>query len=124
WVRGGVLAALTAGVLADLAMVPYFHTRVPDAPGCYAFMHRTAPGAACLEIPPSSSTGPDLCSICAYWQSQHRGRTSAGYCGQGNAVFDNLLTYSSPFLDDAMARPDYLENPERTPIPMLGEVAF
>jgi hypothetical protein len=85
---------------------------------------RTARGEPFLEVPQSGSTGSELSSLCTFWQSFHRARTSVGYCGQGNSVFDNLLIQNSPFLADAIARSDYLADPQRTPIPLLGDVAF
>jgi hypothetical protein len=124
WMRGIVLASLTAGAVADLAMVPYFQNTIPQMPGCYNFMQRTAPGAAFVEVPQFGSGGSDLYSIAAYWQSHHRGRTTAGYCGQSNAIFDNLVTRSSPFRADQLARPDYLEDPERTPLELGGAASF
>jgi hypothetical protein len=87
-------------------------------------MQRTAPGAAFVEAPQSGSGGSDLYSIAAYWQSYHRGRTNAGYCGQSNTVFDNLVTHSSPFLADLLARPDYLQDPERMPLELGGTASF
>jgi hypothetical protein len=122
--RGVVLAGLSAGAVADLAMVPYFKSEIPPVPGCYAFMKRATPGAAFVEIPQFGSGGSDLYAICAYWQSFHRGRTTAGYCGQGNAVFDNLLTFNSPFLAEALAQPGFLEDPDRTPLVLGGDVVF
>jgi hypothetical protein len=126
WLRGMVLAGLTAGAVADLAMVPYFHATIPNPPGCYAFLQRTAPGPAFLEVPQSPSTGSDnpLSVICGYWQSFHRGRTGAGHGGHQNVVFDNLLIQNSPFLEESICRPDFLVDPERTPIPLQGEVDF
>jgi hypothetical protein len=87
-------------------------------------MERTAPGAAFVEVPQFGSGGSDMYAICAYWQSLHRGRTTAGYCGQSNAVHDNLLTYNSPFLAEALARPDFLEDPDQTRLVLGGEVDF
>jgi hypothetical protein len=126
WLRGVVLAGLTAGAVADLSMVPYFHTTIPIEPGCYTFLQRTAPGAAFLEVPQSPSTGSDtsLSAFCGYWQSFHRGRTNVGYSGHDNVVFDNLVTQNSPFLEESISRPDYLTDPKRTPIPLQGHVDF
>jgi hypothetical protein len=124
WLRRSVLAAITVGAIADLAMVPYFSAEIPKLPGCYAFMERTAPGAAFVEVPQAPSTGSDLYSICAYWQSFHRGRTSAGYCGQGNAFFDDAVTYPSPFYAETLERHSYLEDAGKITVPLVGEVAF
>jgi hypothetical protein len=124
WARTGVLGVLSAGVVADLAMVPYFKCVLPDPPGCYAFMHRTAPRAAFVEVPQFDSGGSDLSALCAYWQSHHRGRTSAGYSGQNNVVFDDLVARTSPFLSELLARPDYLADPARMPLKAGGQAAF
>jgi hypothetical protein len=124
WMRGAVLAALTVGTIADLAIVPYWKTELPPQPGCYAFMNRTAPGAAFVEVPQFGSSGSDLNSTCAYWQSLHRGRSTVGYCTPPNEVYDNLLTYNSPFFAESLARPEYLEDPEKTPMELGGTAAF
>jgi hypothetical protein len=124
WMRGAVLAVLTVGAVADLAMVPYWKTEIPPPPGCYAFMKRTAPGAAFVEVPQFGSLGSDLNSLCAYWQTLHRGRTTAGYCTPPNEIYDNTLTYNSPFTAERLARPDYLADPDRTRLEFVGDVAF
>jgi hypothetical protein len=124
WLRATVFAGITIATIADLAMVPYFGTEIPRLPQCYAFMERTAPGAAFVEVPMAASAGSELASVCAYWQSIHRGRTSAGYCGQGNVFFDNEVAYPSPFFAETLALPSYLENADRIAVPLLGDVAF
>ena len=93
-------------------------------PGCYAFMERAAPGAPFVEVPQFGSGGSGLNSVCTYWQSFHRGRTTAGYCGQGNAHFDNLLAYNSPFYAEAIAQPTFLADPDRIPLALDGVFAF
>ena len=113
WSRAAVFAALAVVALADLAIVPYGAASIPPMPGCYSFMKQAAPGAAFLEVPQFGSGGSFLYALCSYWQSHHRGRTSAGYCGQGNAVFDNLLTYNSPFEATRLAR-----SPTTSPAPI------
>jgi hypothetical protein len=122
--RVAALAAVAVVAVADLAMVPYFDAAMPPMPGCYAFMGETAPGEAFLEIPQFGSEGSDLNAICTYWQSIHRGRTTAGYSGQGNSVYDALITYNSPFFAEAMARPDYLEDPAHTALALGETVSF
>jgi hypothetical protein len=124
WMRGALLSALTVGTLADLAIVPYWKIEIPQQPGCYAFMKRTVPGAAFVEVPQFGSTGSDLNSTCAYWQSLHRGRSSVGYCTPPNEINDNLLTYNSPFFAESLARPDFLEDPDRTPLELGGAAAY
>jgi hypothetical protein len=124
WMRGALLSALTVGTLADLAIVPYWKIEIPPQPGCYAFMKRNVPGAAFVEVPQFGSMGSNLNSACAYWQSFHRGRTTVGYCTPANEIYDNLLTYNSPFFAELLARPDFLEDPDRTHLELGGAAAF
>jgi hypothetical protein len=124
WMRAAVFTSLAAAAMADLAMVPYGSAPIPPMPGCYAFMKQVAPGAPFVEIPQFGSGGSFLYAACGYWQSHHRGRTNAGYCGQGNVLFDNLLTYNSPFDATRLARPDYLAGSDRISFDMTGEVSF
>jgi hypothetical protein len=122
--RTAAFAGLAIAALADLAIIPYATSMIPPMPGCYAFMRRTAPEAAFVEIPQFGSGGSFLYAVCGYWQSLHRGRTNAGYCGQGNALFDNLLTWNSPFSATSLARHDYLVNSDRIALEVLGDVDF
>jgi hypothetical protein len=124
WVRGGVLAVLTLATIGDLAMVPYWKIQIPPPPGCYAFIKRTDPGAAFVEVPQFGSSGSDLNSLCAYWQSLHRGRTTAGYCTPPNEIFDNLMTYNSPFFAESLAKPEFLKDPDRIPMELGGTASF
>jgi hypothetical protein len=124
WSRAAVFTALGVMALADLALAPYGAWPIPPMPGCYAFMKQSAPGAAFVEVPQFGSGGSYLYALCGYWQSYHRGRTTAGYCGQGNAVFDNLLTYNSPFEANLLAAPNYLAGTDRIRFDVTGEVAF
>src|SRR5262249_32805500 len=41
-----------------------------------------------------------------------RGRTSAGYSGQANRRFDDLVAYNSPFLLTRLLNPAYPERPD------------
>ena len=124
--RARVLAfAGLAGVaLADLAVVPAFTMPIPPMPGCYAFMKRAAQDRAFVEIPQFGSGGSLLYAVCGYWQSIHRGRTNVGYSGQGNAIFDNLLSWNSPFSASKLAEPDYLADPERMTFDVVGPARF
>ncbi len=123
-VRVGMVAVLAVLSVADLAMVPYFKAEIPPIPGCYAFIRRSDPGATLLEVPQFGSWGSDLYAICSYWQTRHRLRTNAGYCGQGNAVYDNLLTFNSPFYAENVTRPGYLSDAEKTSLELAGPIAF
>jgi hypothetical protein len=106
--RTGYLSVYTAVVVlafADLANLPFPTALVPPAPACYAWLKWRDAGAAVLEIPQYGSEGSYLYALCAYWQSQHRGRTNAGYSGQANVRYDNLITRNSPFLAKWMMEP-------------------
>ena len=122
--RAATFAALAAAALADLAVVPSLTATIPPMPGCYAFMKRADPDGAFVEVPQFGSGGSVLYSTCGYWQAIHRGRTSAGYCGQGNAVFDNLATWNSPFAASRLARADYLADPDRVAIELVPATRF
>ena len=122
--RALAFAGLAGVALADLAVVPAFTMPIPPMPGCYAFMKRAAQGGAFVEIPQFSSGGSLLYAVGGYWQSIHRGRTNVGYSGQGNAIFDNLLSWNSPFSASRLAEPDYLADPERMTFDVVGPARF
>jgi hypothetical protein len=110
--RVAIATVVTVAALADLAQ-PWFATaEIPPLPLCYARLLKQNPRATFFEVPHTASGGSDLSALCAYWQSFHRGRTSAGYSGQANRPFDDLLTRNSPFLSGRLANPAYLRSPD------------
>jgi hypothetical protein len=113
--RIAVYTAVAAIAVLDLANVPFPTAAIPPQPACYAWLRQHDPGATLLEIPQYPSGGSYLYAICAYWQSWHRGRTNAGYCGQANVRYDNLISRNTPFLAKSMVRPDYLAANRRGP---------
>lgn len=123
--RLGLVGALVVLATADGAMVPFEEEPRPEMPGCYAFLMRHDPGAAWVEIPQFGTDGANhLSAATLYWQSLHRGRTTAGYSGQGNAKADNLLVWTSPFAVIRLRRPEYLADPESNYYDLTPGVRF
>jgi hypothetical protein len=112
--RAGAQAAYVGLFLAamlDLAPISLARPALPSVPAVYARLLQKRPRASFLEIP-QYQDGRPLDSYCGFFQSVHRGRTNAGYSGQSNAVFDNLLVWNSPFAAERLADPEYLRVPE------------
>jgi hypothetical protein len=129
--RTTVLLGIFVLAFIDLANVPFPVALIPPPPAAYEWLRRHDPAAAILEIPQYDSSGSYLYPICAYWQSTHRGRTNAGYCGQANVRYDNLISRSTPFLAKWMERPDYLASGDReklhtlaAPVEIVKHVGF
>jgi hypothetical protein len=93
-------------------------------PACYAVLKERDPRATFLEIPQISSGGTELNAMCGYWQALHHCQTTGGYSSHMNAVFDNLLTYNSPFSAWNLAKPDYLQDPEALSVDLVSHVRF
>ena len=122
--RGGLLAgALAVVALADLATVPFPTYRVPPVPACYGWIRERDPDAVILDAPHYNDcwTTP---SLCTYWQSIHRLRTSAGYTANANRRQDDLLTFNSPFHAPRLADPAYLADPEAETFDLVKNIAF
>ncbi|MBX6311629.1 MAG: hypothetical protein IRY99_01700 [Isosphaeraceae bacterium] len=123
--RSAVVAGLALVALVDLAQVPFPIATIPPVPPAYARLLRRHPGATLLEVPQYPSDGAYLTAIAAYWQSQHRGRSSTGYSGQANIRFDNLVTRNAPFLARRLEDPRYLADPNSGPFcDIVSGVAF
>lgn len=106
--RALLCLALAVVVVADLSL-PALTAKVPALPPCYRAIAERNPRARLLEIPQWSGAGSSFYSVCQYWQTQHRLRTNASTSGHSNRIYDNLLTWNSPFAAQAMAAPDYLQ---------------
>jgi hypothetical protein len=120
-----VCAVLSLLAIADLAIVPFPTMEFPAMPGCYAALRQRNPHATVLEVPQfGSGWCVDLNAACAYWQSHHRGRTTAGYSGFDNLPYDNLVWQSSPFANFCLADPEYLKQPEAMDIDLVKSVRF
>jgi hypothetical protein len=120
--RVGVWSALTVAAVLDLGVVPFPTVRIPPTPPAYSIVLGRNPRATFLEIPQYYSGGSYLYAICGYWQTQHRGRTNAGYSGQANVLFDNLVTRNSPFLARKIEQPAYLGHGDGDPAPSFTEI--
>ncbi|MBX6313745.1 MAG: hypothetical protein IRY99_12630 [Isosphaeraceae bacterium] len=118
--RTATLTVLIVIALADLSIgsnaVP-----IPPRPACYDVIRRLQPDAAIVEVPQFASYGSTLNATCGYWQSQHRLRTSAGYCGHPNVRYDDLVVWNSPFWDGLLANPAAFGRSERTRVGITCE---
>ncbi len=118
---------LGVGVLAafDLLMTrPFPALKVPEMPSCYREILARDPGATFLEVPQFPSTGSVLSSMSGYWQSIHRGRTTAGYSGNGNSRLDDRMVWNSPFRYSLFEEPDYLADPDDCRVSLFAGVSF
>jgi hypothetical protein len=107
--RAVLVGALVVLATADGAMVPFEEEPRPPVPGAYAFLQRRDPRASWVEVPQVNTEGANgLAAATLYWQSLHRGRTTAGYSGQGNLKADSLLVSPSPFAEVHLRNPSYL----------------
>jgi hypothetical protein len=121
--RGTVWGGLCVLALLDLQMVPFRTRDVPPAPSCYAILCAQHPHATFLEVPQlSSGACNNLNSACAYWQVEHHGKTSAGYSGFTNVVYDHLVFEPSPFAWPRLKSATFARAPERMSCDLVAEV--
>ena len=66
---------------------------LPAKPAGYRFITDRDPAATILDVPQFGTGGGKLNAACSYWQSYHRARTTAGYSGQGNIRYDDLMIW-------------------------------
>jgi hypothetical protein len=123
--RAGIFGSFCMLALADLALVPFYTDAFPVMPACYDFVFRRQPEASLLEVPHyGSDKCVDLSSTCAYWQSWHHGKTTAGYSGFANVIYDNLLVQTSPFAWTRLSEENYLQCPEAMSFDVVRGVRF
>lgn len=107
WLRRLATGAIVALAVVDLAHVPYHAEPIPEAPAAYAWLLDRDPGAAWVDVPQMNSADAHVLNArYTYWQSIHRGRTTAGYSGRQNHPFDDLASWGSPFLGELLAGTD------------------
>jgi hypothetical protein len=123
--RASVFGCLCLCTIADLAQVPFPTAEIPPLPQCYEILRRHNPQGTFLEVPQfGSGKCVDLNSTCAYWQSLHHGKTTAGYSGFDNLIYDNLFFHPSPFAWPRLADPGYLRSPQALAIDLVSNVRF
>ena len=107
--RVRVALALAASVMTVVELSSQFLGHAPPPmPACYEAILASDPDATFLEV-----NGADLNAATGYWQSVHRGRTSAWFSGLANVHSLNLLTLNSPFAVNWVESPDYLKDSAR-----------
>jgi hypothetical protein len=120
--RSAVFALLAAVSVFDLAHTNYPSSAVPPVPSGYAWLLERDPKAVWVDAPQASSGGPDIVNaMCTYWQSYHRGRTTAGYSGQAQWPLDNRLSWASPFSADGLSKPEFLSNASAARFDLITE---
>ena len=124
WARLAVALTIGGLALGDLSLVPIAMQPIPTAPVVYRQILDREPDAALLDAPQFDSGGHALAAAGAYWQSIHRGATSAGYAGHMNAEYDNLVSWASPFRAELLADPARLADPDAVTIELVRETSF
>jgi hypothetical protein len=122
--RVALVAVLGAVAVVDQATLCYLPEQIPALPECYAHVLQRDPEATFLEIPQGLSGGCPLNAACAYWQSVHHGKTSAGYAAHANQRYDELLGFTSPFTPWNLASPSFLAAPSATRIDLQPSLAY
>ena len=96
--RSAIFAGLCAGVISDLSLVPFPTSEISPLPACFAALRKGMGRPTVLDVPQfASGTACELNALYAYWQSQHRCRTTGGYSAMSNTVHDCLFYHPSPF---------------------------
>ncbi len=122
--RFAIFAALAALTLFDLRTVPYLTIGVPPIPPCYAQVLAKDPKATFLDVPQFNDGAFQLPSVCTYWQSLHRGKTSAGYTAFANVKYEDQVYRNSPFDAFKLGQPWYLNRPGAATIEFEQGVDF
>lgn len=118
--RIAVCAGLAALAIADLGVAPP-GSEIPAVPACYAMLKRRDPHATLLELPVQRSGSEVSPQDRTYWQSLHRLRTSAGYSGLRNPLYDHQVFVYNPF---PAARPGLLADPDSETFGIVADVGF
>jgi hypothetical protein len=124
--RAALTTALALVAVADLGLTPPAgRCAVPPLPPCYEFVLRRDPRATFVDAPQFASGSPAvLNALCGYWQSLHRGRTTAGYSGVPNLAWDHRVGLPSPFAAECLANPAFLRRPDDAWIDVVHHVAY
>lgn len=123
--RVGVVAALAVAVTADLRSNAFVGATVPPLPAYHRALMAAGARPSLLDVPMMPSGACDtLGSTAAYWQSFHRGRTSAGYSGHDNDRFNELVYHGSPYNTAQARRPDFLDDPDHETLGVAADVNY
>jgi hypothetical protein len=117
-VRAALIAGIFAFTFADLAQ-PFFGVTPPPMPACYEAILRADPDATFCEV-----NGGDLNAATGYWQSIHRGRTTASFSGLLSKPFLNLIVFDSPFTFNKVEDPGYLAGTDEASFDVLSRAHF
>ena len=86
-------------------MIPFETSAIPPMPPIYRDLVKRNPGVALVDAPLfGANEGQTFSSLWGYWQSIHRGKTSAGYPGLPNLPFEAEVVRSSPFQTSQILR--------------------
>jgi hypothetical protein len=116
--RAAAVAGVMAFTVADLSQ-PFWGMTPPSMPPCYEAILRVDPEASFVEV-----NGADLNAATGYWQSVHRGRSTAAFSGLVNLKFLNLITLDSPFSFNNVEDPHYLDGVEDGSFDFLSRARF
>ncbi len=123
--RLGVVAVLALVATLDLRNSAYSGAVVPPLPGYYRSLLAEGKTVNVLDAPMAPSGAVDtLGSVAAYWQSIHRGRTSAGYSGHDNDRFNELVFHGSPVSALWLGWDGYLADPNDVSFGVVRGVGF
>ncbi len=125
WARVAIVAGLAVVVMVDLRLDSFTGSVIPPLPGYYRNLMASGEARTILEIPMMPSGAVDtLGSTAAYWQSIHRGRTSAGYSGHDNDAFNERVYHSSPFNTPLIRKKGFLDDPDHENISLVVDVDY
>ncbi len=110
--RQFALFGLFAVTILDLSPPAYPGATPPPMPDLYRRIVAQDPKATFHEAPFFGTRGLFLPSATAYWQLEHRGRTSGGYSGMINAVLEEKVGFPSPFFARNLSLVGYLSDPK------------
>lgn len=122
WARWAVFAGLAVLAVVDLGHTPYTAESLPEMPKGYSWLMSHDARAAWVDVPQFSTGDGTHANACwTYWQSIHRGKTTAGYSGHAQWALDNLMTWNSPFTPERLADPQFLKRPQGDLLDILTE---
>jgi hypothetical protein len=108
--RFTLAVTLALVMIADLAMVPFESSPIPTMPPIYRELAAKSPATTIVDAPMFGSVGGQVySSLWGYWQSIHHLKTTAGYPGVANVVFEAEIVHPSPFWTNRLVNPSELK---------------